>query len=312
MTRNQQLGIGCNLLLIDGMNLIFRSYYTTGDLETSYAEPTGIIYGFLKSLSTTTEKYTPQSIVVCWEGKDSNAYRREIYSGYKGDRKEKGKDIDWDDIYQQKGVIKDFLVELGISTVAVPYKEADDVIAGFCFAYPNKKIVINSSDRDLLQLMTPNVIWYNGKVEINIKNFYSKVGVSLERFVDYKVMVGDDSDCIPGIKGIGPKTAKGLLNKISLDQCMENYTEKSALPRTKNLFVPGAEEIIERNRNLMDLGLNPIQRGQILGCIESSELDECSCMEMLEDWEIWSILDDWEKFITGFRNCNLKGVLNGK
>lgn len=310
MNRNQVLGLHTDLLLIDGMNQIMRNYFAITGLSTSYGGNTNIIYGFLQSLSITANKYNPQGIVVVWEGSNSNAYRREIYPQYKGDRKERGKDINWDDIHNQADIVKDFLIELGVSMIAVPNKEADDVIASFCYTYPNKKIVINSSDNDFLQLITPNIRWYNGSIEINHKNFYSEMDLPLERFLDYKVLITDKSDCIPGIKGVGKKTAKNLLNKISLDKYIENYNEKSALPRTKNLFKPDAKEIIERNRKLMDLKLNIVSKAVLTGGVETSQLNIDSVGEMLEDYEIWSLIDNMDEFIGGFKGTDLKGVLN--
>ena len=89
-------GLGIDLLLIDGMNVTMKCFHTLKGLSTENGDDTGIIYGFLKSLAATARRYLPSGIVVVWEGRGSNAYRRGIYEGYKSKRKEKAKDIDWD------------------------------------------------------------------------------------------------------------------------------------------------------------------------------------------------------------------------
>jgi len=305
------LGLHTDLLLVDGMNLIFKGYYVMTNLSTSSGDPTNIIYSFLQSLSTTAGKYHPQGIIVCWEGIGSNDYRRAIYDGYKGDRKEKATKIDWNNVHQQIDTVRDFLSDLGVGTATIPYKEADDTIASFCLAYPEKNIVINSSDNDFLQLITSQIRWFNGTKEVNIKNFYREMGVSLDRFLDYRVLTGDKSDCIPGIKGIGEKTAKILLNKIDLDKYMENYNKESALARTGNLFAPNASDIVWRNRKLMNLKLHVNSKVDLKPVVEKSCLDIGSIAEGLEDLEMWSILDNMDEFVDPFTRQDLESVLNG-
>ncbi len=310
MNRKKLLNIGVDILLIDGMNLVMKSAFSLKGLSTEAGVETGVIYGFLQSLSVTARKYMPTDIIVAWEGKYSKDWRRQIYSGYKAKRKEKSK-IDMTPVWVQVDILHDFLHELGIGSIAVDGQEADDVIASLTYAYPDKSVVIASSDHDLLQLVTPNVIWYSGKDEIALTNFQNKVGVPIDRFIDMKVITGDSSDEIPGIKGIGEKTAKDLLNRIDLDRYVEKYTKQSALPRTKNLFEPNAVEIINRNRRLMDLSLQIISKTDLTNSMETSEPDWDSLRDMVEDYECWSILDDWDDFIVGFRNMDLKGELNG-
>jgi len=99
------------------------------------------------------------------------------------------------------------------------------------------------------------------------------------------------------------------LNKIDLDKYMENYTEKSAIPRTGNLFKPDAVEIKERNYKLMNLKLNINSKGDLKPLVECSSLDIDSIGEMLEDCEMWSIVDEMDEFITSFKGQDLKQVL---
>lgn len=312
MNRRQLLNIGTDILLVDGMNAIFKSAYAIRNLKSGNQD-TGAVYGVLKSLSSAVKEYLPSAVIITWEGKNNKDRRRELYPQYKEGRKTK--DLDIQSVFNQIDILQDFSSCMGLGWLRVESYEADDCIAAIVNEYSDLEIVIMSSDQDLLQLVSPKVKWYStgsfGQTkEINYDNFLTKMGVTIDKFLDYKMLVGDSSDNIPGISGIGDKTAKQILSKYSLEEYRNSFTEEIALPRTKKLFEPEAKKILERNRKLMDLNENKIPREELFDGLELDEYEEDGLIELLNDFEMWSILDTFGEFKEGFEAINTKEVLN--
>lgn len=233
-----------NLLIVDGNNTLMRSYFKFKNKGFSNGKVnTGAVYGFFKILHSNIVRFKITQVVVCFDFHRSDI-RKKAYPEYKAQRKKISED--WDDIFKvQFPIIKRILRNMGITYIwdnkEVNDLEADDYLA---LVY-QKNIVQNtfllSSDEDFVQLLAyPNIKLINSaKDELVSANNCKKVyGYKPEQAVDIKILCGDTSDNINGIKGVGPKTALKILEKGTAKDYMESK---------------GLAELYNRNRLLMDL-----------------------------------------------------------
>ena len=215
------------VVLIDGNNLMFRSYYATLYSGTTMTNkegfPTNALYGFVNMMNKIISEEKPEYITVAFDiGK---TFRHEKYDYYKGQRDETP-----DDLKKQFPIAKKILNAMGIKYFELEGYEADDIIGTF-----SKKIteleefvgVIISSDKDLLQLITDDIevklLKPKDYIRMNKEVFFNNYGLEPIKMIDLKSLMGDASDNIPGVKGIGEKTAIKLLQEYgSLDNIYEN------------------------------------------------------------------------------------------
>lgn len=215
------------VILVDGNNLMFRSYYATlysGSMMTNKEGfPTNALFGFVNMMNKIINEESPEYIMVAFDiGK---TFRHEKYDYYKGKRDETP-----DDLKKQFPVAKKILNAMGIKYFELAGYEADDIIGTFA-----KKIdeepefvgTIVSSDKDLLQLISDDVdvklLKQKDYIRMNKEVFFNTYGLEPPRMVDLKSLMGDASDNIPGVKGIGEKTAIKLLQTYhTLDGVYEN------------------------------------------------------------------------------------------
>lgn len=230
------------LLLIDGTALVFRAFYgIRNPMINSQGLPTNAIYGFYNMLFNILTNYKPDYFVVAFDR--SEPTRRHIeYTEYKANRSKAP-----DELYQQIPIIKSILKEGSLNLVEYPGHEADDIIATISEKNqnPNLQTYIYSADFDLLQLVNPNVsvIIPSSKEEkiITPDLFEKKYNLTPKQIPDYKGLSGDSSDNLPGVKGIGPKTATKLLNTY---QTLENiYTNIEEIPSTNQQKLKESKEI---------------------------------------------------------------------
>ncbi len=218
-----------SLVLIDGNSLMFRAYYATaytGNLmQTSTGLYTNALYGFVNMINKVLSIMPPYAIVVAFD-KGKKTFRHEAFHEYKGTRKQMPEELGL-----QIDLIKEYLDVLGIKRLELDDYEADDIVGSFAKMGSQKemKVSVFSGDKDLLQLVDHNVIVYLTKKgvteldEYNLENFNEKMGFNPAQLTDYKAMIGDASDNLAGIRGIGPKTAVSLLNKYaSIESIIEN------------------------------------------------------------------------------------------
>jgi DNA polymerase-1 len=247
------------ILAIDGNNVAFVAN-AISRLSTKNGFPTQGLFGFLKSLHHFASRFKPEKIFVAWDGGRSKR-RMEICPEYKENRKEKTpeQEMMFEELKMQFPVIKEAVLHLGLTSIFGWGVEGDDLIALLArkTAEMGKDIVIVSSDKDFLQLVNPQVSVYSAtsrKVRhITHENMKEVYGLSPEQWLDFRALVGDSSDNIGGVKGVGEKTATDLLNAYG---SLENFFEGA--PREKKLLkrhraVLENAETIERNRRMMDL-----------------------------------------------------------
>jgi DNA polymerase-1 len=236
------------LLVVDGENLLHRSYHKFIKFKASDGTPTGAIYGFLKSLHSAIFRYNPTSVIITFDNGRSK-HRTKILPGYKGSRKKLG--MDYDSLQSQKKVIRKLLKYLCIPVIFdKPFKneyESDDYIALITRLYPGK-VMILSSDKDFDQLISKRVKIINPSKDsvISIYNCKAIKGYEPHECVDYLSLTGDTSDNIPGAKGIGPAKARILLDTHGSVRRYLDMDEEGVNKVLQNAYWMG-QELIDLN-----------------------------------------------------------------
>ncbi|MGD1909201.1 MAG: DNA polymerase I [Leptolyngbyaceae cyanobacterium] len=215
------------LVLVDGHSLAFRSYYAhargaEGGLRTSTGIPTSVCYGFMKALLDMVEAERPQYLAIAFD-LDQPTFRHEKSETYKAGRPETPQDF-----IEDVENLKDLLSVMGLEAVTAPGYEADDVIGTLATQgkQDGLQVKILSGDQDLFQLVDPegqiSVLYLSsvfakgaarGSREFKTDQVKAKLDVLPTQVIDYKALCGDSSDNLPGVKGIGAKTAAKLLNE---------------------------------------------------------------------------------------------------
>ncbi len=215
------------VVLVDGNNLLFRSYYATAYtgsiMRNSKGFPTNALYGFTGMINKIIAEENPEYMVVAFDiGKN---FRKEKYDFYKEGRSETP-----DDLKLQMPLAREILKAMGIAYLELAPYEADDIIgtvAKHAESNPEYYTLIVSSDKDLLQLISfeteIKLLKQSGFIRYNEESFKADYGIEPIKIIDLKALMGDASDNIPGVKGIGEKTALKLLQEYkSLDGIYEN------------------------------------------------------------------------------------------
>lgn len=226
------------LFLIDASSLIFRAFFAIRGLSTSKGMPTNAVYGFTTMLLGVLEKYKPD-YVACVFDTPKPTFRKEIYPDYKANR-----GAPPDDLVPQFELIHRCVESLGIKKLAEPGFEADDLIATLSRKFEDCEILIVTGDKDLMQLVNDRV-----KVLDTMKNITygpaevkEKLGVEPEQVTDYLGLIGDSSDNIPGVPGVGPKTAVELLDEYkTLEKVLAGVLQMKA-GRRRELLIQHAEQ----------------------------------------------------------------------
>lgn len=198
-------------LLIDGNNLVFRVFHVAESLTGGKDQGLLHVHLCINSLKTYCEIYRPDKIICCWDKRASGEdnLRKTILPEYKGNR-----DKDQaEKIHCEAELIEELMEYLGVTNFYPNQLEADDCIAYLCHTLEGEKIIV-SSDKDLLQLINSDVVFYDAmkKTEVNLRNFESVTGYTMMHFLIAKAFAGDGSDNVPGIKGFGPVKTKRYLN----------------------------------------------------------------------------------------------------
>jgi 5'-3' exonuclease len=209
------------LLLIDASNLINACYYASAKgkeekdlMRSSAGEYTNAIKAMIDRFISIVRIYAPSHCALAIDSKRAELYRRDIYPGYKANRdgKEKPQSLE-----EQIPLAYELFEAMNIPQLKVERMEADDTIAALTKRWIRENrgdVIVLSNDKDLHQLLDGNVIQVlSGNVEVTRDSFIAKYGITPEQFADYKALCGEDGDNIPGVPGIGDKTALKLLTE---------------------------------------------------------------------------------------------------
>lgn len=202
------------LVLIDGNAVIHRAFHALPTtLTNSVGELTNAVYGFTSMLLQVIETLKPTHMTVCFDRKEPT-FRKEIFKDYQSHRPEMDQDLS-----SQFGKTREVIESFGIPIYDKAGFEADDVIGTIAKKAKVDEVVIVTGDKDILQLISKKVKVYliikgvsNGEL-VDAKKCKEMLGVTPAQIVDYKALMGDSSDNYPGVRGIGPKTARALLEK---------------------------------------------------------------------------------------------------
>ena len=227
-----------NLILVDGNNLLFRSYYATAYngnfMKNSKNFPTNALFGFANMINKIINEEKPTHIIVAFD--KGKTFRHEKYDDYKAGRIQMP-----DELKQQFPIAKQLLTHMGITHYEIENYEADDIIgtfAKYCEEDDNYTGTIISSDKDLLQLISNTVdiklLKSKDYIRYNKESFTKEYGIEPINIIDLKALMGDASDNIPGVKGIGEKTALKLLQEHkSLDGIYNNIDKITGKTKEK-------------------------------------------------------------------------------
>ena len=227
------------LVIIDGKSVFYRGYYAMGALSLSDGTPTGGVYGFAAIAMEIVKKLSPTKVVVAWDkAKTSTAKRKVIFADYKAGRVKPPEDF-----FAQIPLLKEFIQNIGWGFVECDEYEADDIIGTLSLQADKEgdyETYIISSDLDMLQIVDENTKMYrllkgfSEIEEMDVRAVEEKYGIRKSQFLDLKALKGDNSDNIPGVPGIGEKTAVKLLNDFStLENIYENIDKISGATQKK-------------------------------------------------------------------------------
>lgn len=228
------------LIIVDISSFIFRAFYAIRPLTTKDGTPVNAVYGVLSMLLKLMSEHKPSHLFFARDTKDGS-FRKEFYPLYKANRSEPPEEL-----IPQFDLIEKLIQKMEVKSLTVPRYEADDVIASAVVQWRNyfDEILIASGDKDLMQFVDDKVkILDTMKDKIfGEKEVFEKMGVKPDQIVDYLSMVGDTSDNVPGMKGIGDKGAAKLLEQYgTLEECFKHQDEITN-KRLKNAFEESKED----------------------------------------------------------------------
>ncbi len=285
------------LWLMDGSAFVFRGFYANQAMSRSDGMPTGALYIVARILLRILREEQPARFAFVLDGRGKH-FRHELFEAYKANR-----EATPEALVAQFEPIKRLVCALGMHLEVSDACEADDCIASLAHRYgPEMPVVIIGADKDLRQCLTPSVIMWDPAAKneklVTLESFEAETGLRPEQWPDLQALVGDSSDNIPGIPGVGPKTAEKLLQDYpSLEALRDNF---DALPPTIRKKLDGRLDDMFLYRQLTTLRLT---------CCDTVDLDRLALrpvnlaevMAVLEEYELPSILRELESMVRAGR-----------
>lgn len=241
-----------SLILIDGSSYLYRAFHALPPLTNSKGQPTGAIYGFISMLRKLLADFTPEYIAIVFDSKEKN-FRHELYETYKANRPKMP-----DELAAQIEPLHEVIKTMGLPLIVINGVEADDVIGTLAVAARQHdfNVLIATGDKDMAQLVDANIKLINtmnGEV-LDAYAVKAKFGINPEKIIDYLALVGDSSDNVPGVPGIGPKTAVKLLEEFgSLEEIIRHI---AAVPGKVGASLKACLEQLPLAKSLVTLKLD--------------------------------------------------------
>ncbi len=289
-------------LLIDGHALIYRAYHAFPELTDPSGRLVNAVYGFARILLVAVRDFSPKYLAVCFDSKEKTK-RAERYEEYKANRPEMP-----DDLKPQIEIIRQLVEILNIPQFIQPGVEADDLIGCIGSILKNQTsaplIVVVTGDKDLLQLVTDDLHVFiparsktMGDTEYDPENVRRLLGLDPSQVVDYKSLMGDPSDNIPGVKGIGKKTALNLIQKFgTLEKTLVVAKKAQAestfhAPLTKSVVekIIAEEEVARLSQSLATIDCSVSIDFNLQACAVSA-YDKQLAVEFLKKLGFFSLL----------------------
>ncbi len=280
------------LAIIDGKSVFYRGYYALPNLSTRDGVPTGGVYGFATMAIELIKKLKPDYVAVAWDKPKTNIRRRlAMYPEYKA-----GRVAAPPDFYTQIPILHELLEAFGWPLYELDDYEADDIMGTLAVQARKKNIetLLITSDLDALQLINGHVKVYALKKgfsnieEFHPESFTAKYGLEPEQFLDFKALKGDSSDNIPGVAGVGEKTAVNLLQKYkTLDDIYQHLDE---IPEKLRLKLQAGQESAYLSRELARLWTDaPLKLD--LKAMDARKLDPQHLLKLLQKLEFRSLIN---------------------
>lgn len=218
-----------SLVLVDGSSYLYRAFYAFPPLTNGLGEPTGAMYGVLNMLKSLISQVNPKYIAVVFDAK-GKTFRDALFEQYKSHRPPMP-----DDLRKQIQPLHEMIKALGLPLLVVDGVEADDVIGTLAVSASKcgQKVLISTGDKDMAQLVDENITLINTMTNtiLDVEGVVEKYGVPPSLIIDYLALRGDSSDNIPGVAGVGEKTALGLLQHLGgLDQIYADIAQVATVP----------------------------------------------------------------------------------
>ena len=284
------------LLVLDGNSIVNRAFYGIKMLTTKDGRYTNAIVGFLNILHSLLTEYQPDELAIAWDMR-APTFRHKMYDGYKATRKGMPEEL-----AQQMPVLKELLADLGFVMVSREGWEADDILGTLAAACAARKddCLLATGDRDSLQLVSESttVLLASSKmgrsetIVMDVDAVQEKYGLSPRQLIDLKSLMGDTSDNIPGVPGIGEKTATALLQNFGTLEGVYEHLEDKAIK-------PGARKKLAENRDKADLSYTlgtirtdaPIETAP--GTYKRGAGDPAAAAALLAELEMHKVIDRW-------------------
>jgi DNA polymerase-1 len=283
-----------DLILVDGSSYLYRAFHALPPLSTSTGRPTGAVRGVIAMIRKLCQDYPDTPVVVVFDAK-GKTFRDEIFADYKANRPPMPEDLR-DQIEPVHAIIR----AMGLPLLCVPGVEADDVIGTLALQASAReaRVLVSTGDKDLAQLVNERVTLINtmNDTRLDPEGVREKFGIAPEQVVDLLALMGDKTDNIPGVPGVGEKTALALLQHLgSLDAIYERLDTVAELP------VRGAKSLQEklareREKAMLSRQLATVRTDVALdldvGELRNAEPDRESLLELFRDLEFVSWRDE--------------------
>ena len=299
------------LVIIDGKSVFYRGYYAMAYLTTSRGEPVGGIYGFTVLAFNIIKRLSPDYVAIAWDKSKTNiAARRRLYPDYKANRQPAPTEF-----YDQIPGLFRLLEGLGWPLYEFDDFEADDIMATLAVLagkQPGLETILVSSDLDMLQILDETTKFYAIKrnlkhvEQFDVAAFRDKYGIEVSQFVDLKSLMGDSSDNVPGVRGIGPKAASELLKTYPDLEAI--YDDIDQIPSKYRQKLIAGKDMAFLSRQLIELRRDaPVKLD--LKKMAVSNCDQTKLLESLRGLEFYSLIKQLPPAImaqpqTGFLQTN--------
>lgn len=291
------------LFLIDGSSFLYRAYYGLKPLHTSQGVQIHAVYSFCRMIKKLIDECNPHYLALVWDSKGKTV-RHEMFPEYKA-----GRQAPPTDIFDQKKLIQEFADLIGIEQLAIPGVEADDIMYSLAKEYTEShggKAVFLTSDKDMGQAVNENIYFYDTFRETFYDKaaFEKRLGFAVEKMPFYYALLGDTSDNIPGVRGVGQKGALELVKQFdSLENLYARLSEVSSA-RTKNALEKNkANAFLSRDLFLLQYHKTNVSVDKL--AFDSSEWKQA--LPFFQRLEFKSLIEN-----LGFKKVDAKNILEDK
>lgn len=300
--------------LIDGSGYIFRAFYAIQRLSTKSGFPTNALFGFLRMILKTIAQANSAQIAIVFDA-GRKTFRNDLYPEYKANRTECPSEL-----VEQMPYFRDLSRALGLPVLECPGYEADDIIATLArkLTEQDKRVVIVSGDKDLMQLVSDSVaIWDTMKDQrYGIPEVTEKFGVGPDKVVEILALTGDTSDNVPGVDGVGPKTATQLIQKYaSAEGVIKAVNELREDPEIRNRkkiadTIEANIDQLRLSRRLVEVDSHvPLEAvahgsGDIEKVLTKGDIDADHLRELFEKFEFHSLFKEFKTILGPTNNSH--------